>query len=174
MGIVKEELLNECGLWEPSSPEMEQGIRNGALLQFPQRLPPRADSTMRISVSRIDWEVSYNVTWCCASSRPCQSRRWSCGFTYRYEGKGDVHQWRQHSLTRDFHFLHLQMTRPVPLPFLTHGRTVGLRGTYERSLGEVTTLPTYSLPRAAVSTRVLFHGISKACSVERSWRHLRY
>jgi len=89
-------------------------------------------------------------------------------------GKGDVHQWRQHSLTRDFHFLHLQMTMPVPLLFLTRGRTVDLRGTYEHSLGEVTTLPTYSLPQAAVSTRVVFHGISKVCSAERSWRHLRY
>jgi hypothetical protein len=24
---VKEELLNECGLWEPSSPEMDQKIK---------------------------------------------------------------------------------------------------------------------------------------------------
>jgi hypothetical protein len=60
-------------------------------------------------------------------------------FRYRYEGKGDVHRWRQHSPTRDFHFLRLQMTMPVPLLFLTRGRTVDLRGTYERSLGEVTT-----------------------------------
>jgi hypothetical protein len=81
---------------------------------------------MRISVPRIEFEVSYSATWCCASSRPCKNRRWSGGFTHYYEGSRDVHQWRQHSQTRDFHFLHLQMTWLVPLLFLTHQGSVGL------------------------------------------------
>ena len=39
-----------------------------------------------------------------------------------YEGNSDVHQWRLHSPTRDFHFLHLQMSWPVPLLFLSTGK----------------------------------------------------
>jgi hypothetical protein len=46
----------------------------------------------------------------------------SCGFTRCYEGDSDVHQWRLHSPTRDFHFLHLQMTRLVPLLLLATGK----------------------------------------------------
>ena len=86
---------------------------------------------MRISVPRIDCEVSYSATWCCASSRPCKNRRWSGGFTDCYEGNGDVHQSRQHSQTRDFHFLHLQMTWLVLLLFLTHQGSVGLGRSYQ-------------------------------------------
>ena len=53
---------------------------------------------------------------------PAQNRRWSCGFMRYNEGDSDVHQWRLHSPTRDFHFLHLQMTWPVRLLFLAIGK----------------------------------------------------